>query len=179
MNKVFLNGYLAQDPKGRVTPKGLDQSNITVAVDDSKNSNETYFIPCVIWGNSAKYVNANLTKGSFVAIDGRLSKRKYVMQNGQTSYVTEVLVDNIRAFSLKKNNSENVLNQITQPQVNNDNPQIQNQIPKNDYSDVVVEIDNIINSHNASSNSINEEIDNEDTSDFDEFNELDWEKEFN
>lgn len=176
MNKVFLNGYLAQDPKGRVTPKGLDQSNITVAVDDSKNSNETYFIPCVIWGNSAKYVNANLTKGSFVAIDGRLSKRKYVMQNGQTSYVTEVLVDNIRAFSFKKNNSENVINNVQQSSQNE--TQTSNNLTKSDYSDVVVEIDSIINSHNASNND-SEENNNSDTSDFDEFNELDWEKEFN
>ncbi len=174
MNKVFLNGYLAQDPKGRVTPKGLDQSNITVAVDDSKNSNETYFIPCVIWGNSAKYVNANLTKGSFVAIDGRLSKRKYVMQNGQTSYVTEVLVDNIRAFSFKKNNHEDT-NVVSQPSTSSASNESTIQ-PKSDYSDVVVEIDNIINSHNVSSN---DSIENEDTSDFDEFNELDWEKEFN
>lgn len=174
MNKVFLNGYLAQDPKSRVTPKGLDQSNITVAVDDSKNSNETYFIPCVIWGNSAKYVNANLTKGSFVAIDGRLSKRKYVMQNGQTSYVTEVLVDNIRAFSFKKNNSENSINNVQQSSQNE--TQTANNLTKSDYSDVVVEIDSIINSHNASN--ISEE-NNDDTSDFDEFNELDWEKEFN
>lgn len=174
MNKVFLNGYLAQDPKGRVTPKGLDQSNITVAVDDSKNSNETYFIPCVIWGNSAKYVNANLTKGSFVAIDGRLSKRKYVMQNGQTSYVTEVLVDNIRAFSFKKNNHEDT-NVVSQPSTSSSSNESTIQ-PKSDYSDVVVEIDNIINSHNVSSN---DSIENEDTSDFDEFNELDWEKEFN
>ncbi len=174
MNKVFLNGYLAQDPKGRVTPKGLDQSNITVAVDDSKNSNETYFIPCVIWGNSAKYVNANLTKGSFVAIDGRLSKRKYVMQNGQTSYVTEVLVDNIRAFSFKKNNHEDT-NVVSQPSTSSASNKSTIQ-PKSDYSDVVVEIDNIINSHNVSSN---DSIENEDTSDFDEFNELDWEKEFN
>ena len=174
MNKVFLNGYLAQDPKGRVTPKGLDQSNVTVAVDDSKNSNETYFIPCVIWGNSAKYVNANLTKGSFVAIDGRLSKRKYVMQNGQTSYVTEVLVDNIRAFSFKKNNHEDT-NVVAQPSTSSSSNESTIQ-PKSDYSDVVVEIDNIINSHNVSSN---DSIENEDTSDFDEFNELDWEKEFN
>lgn len=176
MNKVFLNGYLAQDPKGRVTPKGLDQSNITVAVDDSKNSNETYFIPCVIWGNSAKYVNANLTKGSFVAIDGRLSKRKYVMQNGQTSYVTEVLVDNIRAFSFKKNNTDPVLNSSTHNTTDINNNPIVNQEPKTDYSDVVVEIDKIINSHNESNHDV---IENEDTSDFDEFNELDWEKEFN
>lgn len=178
MNKVFLNGYLAQDPKSRVTPKGLDQSNITVAVDDSKNSNETYFIPCVIWGNSAKYVNANLTKGSFVAIDGRLSKRKYVMQNGQTSYVTEVLVDNIRAFSFKKNNSENSINNVQQSSQNE--TQTANNLTKSDYSDVVVEIDSIINSHNASNISENISEENyDDTSDFDEFNELDWEKEFN
>ena len=164
MNKVFLNGFLAQDPKGRVTPKGLDQSNITVAVDDSKNSNETYFIPCVIWGNSAKYVNANLTKGSFVAIDGRLSKRKYVMQNGQVGYVTEVLVDNIKVFNFKRNKTHE--NEVETKNL---------VVKEREYPDVTVEIDDVIN------NSINE-LDNNIKNNKDhlaEYNEMDWDKEFN
>ena len=164
MNKVFLNGFLAQDPKGRVTPKGLDQSNITVAVDDSKNSNETYFIPCVIWGNSAKYVNANLTKGSFVAIDGRLSKRKYVMQNGQTSYVTEVLVDNIKVFNFKRNKTHE--NEVETKNL---------VVDQREYPDVTVEIDDVINN---SLNELNNNIKNN-KDHLAEYNEMDWDKEFN
>lgn len=106
MNKVFLNGYLARDPQPRVTTKGFEQSNIVVAVNDIKNSNESYFIPCVVWGASAKYINNNLKKGSFVAIDGRLTRRSYVTTDGKTNYVTEVIIDNIRNFGTRRNSED-------------------------------------------------------------------------
>lgn len=106
MNKVFLNGYLARDPQQRITSKGLEQSNITVAVNDIKNYNETHFIPCVSWGVQAKYINSNLKKGSFVAIDGRLSVRNYVTNEGQTRYVTEVIIDNVRNFGNRRTSEE-------------------------------------------------------------------------
>ncbi len=156
MNKVFLNGYLAQDPKSRITPKGLDQSNITVAVDDLKNSDDTFFIPCVVWGNSAKFVNANLKKGSFVAIDGRLSKRKYVNKNGENVYITEVIVDNIRSYNFKKNNIDN-------SSTNNEIESDQNN------KETLIEIDNIINAHNIDNNVSNEN---------DVFNEKEWDEIF-
>lgn len=156
MNKVFLNGYLAQDPKSRITPKGLDQSNITVAVDDLKNSDDTFFIPCVVWGNSAKFVNANLKKGSFVAIDGRLSKRKYVNKNGENVYITEVIVDNIRSYNFKKNNIDN-------SSTNNEIESDQNN------KETLIEIDNIINAHNVDNNVSNEN---------DVFNEKEWDEIF-
>lgn len=156
MNKVFLNGYLAQDPKSRITPKGLDQSNITVAVDDLKNSDDTFFIPCVVWGNSAKFVNANLKKGSFVAIDGRLSKRKYVNKNGENAYITEVIVDNIRSYNFKKNNIDN-------SSTNNEIESDQNN------KETLIEIDNIINAHNIDNNVSNEN---------DVFNEKEWDEIF-
>ena len=156
MNKVFLNGYLAQDPKSRITPKGLDQSNITVAVDDLKNSDDTFFIPCVVWGNSAKFVNANLKKGSFVAIDGRLSKRKYVNKNGENAYITEVIVDNIRSYNFKKNNIDN-------SPTNNEIESDQNN------KETLIEIDNIINAHNIDNNVSNEN---------DVFNEKEWDEIF-
>ena len=108
MNKVFLNGYLAQDPKGGVTSKGIDFTNITVACSDVENFNETYFIKCCAYGNTAKYVNANLTKGSLVAIDGKIINRKYVNNNGVKVIVTKVVVNNLKAFTKKSHETIDV-----------------------------------------------------------------------
>jgi len=47
MNKVFLNGYLASDPKQRVTTKGIEQSSFSIGVTDLRNYNDSYFFQCV------------------------------------------------------------------------------------------------------------------------------------
>ena len=105
MNKVFLNGYLARDPESGTTQKGLEFANFSVGVNDIKKWDDTFFIRCTAWGPTAKYVANNLTKGQFVAIDGRLSSRSYINKEGKTSYITEVIVDNIRGYgnTAKKN----------------------------------------------------------------------------
>lgn len=104
MNKVFLNGYLAQDPKQRITSKGIEQASFSLGVTDLRNYNESYFFPCVAWSQQAKYINNNLKKGSFVAIDGRLTRRSYVDVEGKNVYITEVIVDNIKQFGISKTN---------------------------------------------------------------------------
>lgn len=115
MNKVFLNGYLASDPKSRITSKGIEQSSFSVGVTDNRNYSESYFFPCVAWSAQAKYININLKKGSFVAIDGHLIRRSYVNNEGRTVYVTEVIVDNIKHYGIN-----NRANNLEQPISNNE-----------------------------------------------------------
>jgi single-stranded DNA-binding protein len=52
MNKVFLTGYLGQDPdfrefEPRENSSGSSLAKISVAVYDARNSKDSYFIPCV------------------------------------------------------------------------------------------------------------------------------------
>jgi len=47
MNKVFMVGRLAADPQPYVTSNGSQQSRITIACNDVKNRNESYFFPCI------------------------------------------------------------------------------------------------------------------------------------
>jgi single-stranded DNA-binding protein len=47
MNKVFLVGRLSADPILKTTNKGIEFVNITVAVNDLRNKNDSYFLPCV------------------------------------------------------------------------------------------------------------------------------------
>lgn len=98
MNRVTLVGALAQEPENRVTQSGKNYSRINVACSDLRNWNETYFIPCVAWANSSTYISNHLHKGDFVAIDGRLSRRSFVNNEGKNTYVMEVIVDNIKTY---------------------------------------------------------------------------------
>lgn len=98
MNKVLLIGYLANDPKQRITSKGIEQASFSLGVTDLKNYNDSYFFVCVAWNNQAKYINTNLKKGSLVSIDGRLTRRSYIDSEGKTVYLTEIIVDNIKNY---------------------------------------------------------------------------------
>ncbi len=107
MNKVVLLGFLAQDPVGKEFPeKNLVTSNFSVAVTDSRNYNQSYFFNCVAWNQTADYVNSNLHKGDFVAVDGRLTNRSYINKAGAKVYVTEVVVETIRNYGSRKAKEE-------------------------------------------------------------------------
>ena len=112
MNKVLLIGYLASDPKQRITAKGMEQASFNLGVTDIRNYNDSYFFPCVAWNNQAKYINTNLKKGSLVSIDGRLIRRSYVDNEGKTVYVTEVIVDSIKSYN-NRSSSNNVSTNTT------------------------------------------------------------------
>ncbi len=107
MNKVILLGFLAQDPTPREYPeKNLVMSNFSVAVTDSRNYNQSYFFNCIAWNQTADYVNSNLHKGDFVAVDGRLTNRSYINKAGAKVYVTEIVVESIRNYGSRKAKDE-------------------------------------------------------------------------
>ncbi len=100
MNSVQLLGNLARDPEIRFTKTGRAVAMFTVACTRSyipAGSSEprelTDFIPCVAWGNLAENCGNNLTKGSRVFVQGRISVRSYDGQDGQKRYRTEVVCD--------------------------------------------------------------------------------------
>ncbi len=109
MNKVILAGRLAKDPDVRHTQKGDCVASITVAVDRPRKDGQqgADFIPCVVWGNTAKAVGDYKKKGDFVIVEGRMQIRSYEAQDGGKRYVTEVMVSSIEFVggSKEKKNS--------------------------------------------------------------------------
>jgi single-strand DNA-binding protein len=47
MNKVFLVGRISSDPILKVTNNGNEVVNVNLAVNDSRNRDQSYFFPCV------------------------------------------------------------------------------------------------------------------------------------
>ena len=121
MNKVVLIGRLTRDPELRYT-SGNNSAvcNFTIAVDrgftGQSGEREADFIPIVVWNKQAENVKNYLSKGSQVAVEGRIQVRNYDDQNGQKRYVTEVIANNVE-FLGSKNSSNN-----TSSDSNNDEP---------------------------------------------------------
>lgn len=113
MNNVCLVGRLTRDPELRTTNTGISTSTFSLAVDGRPSANgepHTDFINIVVWRNQAENVCKYCTKGSMIAVIGRITTRSYDAQDGTKRYVTEVVADNVRFLSSKGNSADNSVN---------------------------------------------------------------------
>ncbi len=104
LNKVVLIGRLTRDPELRYTTnQNIAVVTFTLAVNrpysrDQQSGNDTNnadFIQCTAWRNQAENVSKYITKGSLVAVDGRLQTRDYMDKDNVRRYVTEVVCDSV------------------------------------------------------------------------------------
>lgn len=95
MNSVHIIGNLTRQPELRFTPNGKAVTNMTVAVSDRFNKENTYFFDVVVWNKTAELCAEWLDKGKKVGVTGRLTTRTYEMQDGQKRKVTEIVADEI------------------------------------------------------------------------------------
>ena len=118
MNKVVLIGRLTKDPELRYTPgNGIAVSSLTLAVDNynSKTGEKgADFIPVVVWGKSAENVAQYCTKGSQIAVSGRITNRSYDAKDGTKRYITEVVADMFNGITFLSSNNASVKNNNSQ-----------------------------------------------------------------
>ena len=107
MNKVFLVGRLARDPELRYTASNLATMRCAIAVDrqyvKEGEDRGADFINIVAFSNRAETMSKYLTKGSQIAIDGRIQTGSYDGQDGKKVYTTDVIVENFQFLDTKGN----------------------------------------------------------------------------
>lgn len=131
VNNVVLSGRLTNDVELRMSQSNKKVCSFTLAVDKYVNGKQQAdFINCVAWERNAEILNEYTSKGSKVNVVGRIQTRNYKNNNGQTIYVTEVLVQQVELLDRKKESSPNqAVNQ-------------QQEIDQYDFSDNYLNIDN-------------------------------------
>lgn len=99
MNKVVLVGRLTKDPELRYTGQGTAVASFTLAVNrrfkSKSGESEADFIPIVAWGNQGENTSKYCSKGSQVAVYGRIQVRNYQANDGTKRYVTEVIAEEV------------------------------------------------------------------------------------
>ena len=113
MNKVFLVGRLTRDPELRYSSSNLATMRCAIAVDRQfvRDGEErgADFINIVAFGNRAETMSKYLTKGSQIAIDGRIQTGSYDGADGKKVYTTDVIVENFQFLDSKgSRNMDNV-----------------------------------------------------------------------
>lgn len=96
LNRTILIGRLTRDPELKYTPQGTAVCTFSLAVDRKFNKDETDFINCVAWRQSAEFIANYGGKGRLVAVEGRIQVRSYENKDGDRRKATEVVADDVR-----------------------------------------------------------------------------------
>ncbi|MEY8437701.1 single-stranded DNA-binding protein [Atopobiaceae bacterium 24-176] len=103
INRVIITGNLTRDAELRATQSGTNVLHIGVAVNDRWRNPQTEqwedrpnYIDCVMFGSRAQSISRFLSKGTKVAIEGRLRWSQWVDRETQKNRSKiEVVVDDI------------------------------------------------------------------------------------
>ena len=108
MNQVILIGRLTKDPELRFTAgSGKAVATFTIAVDRPFSKDRTAdFFRVVVWGKPAENCANYTSKGSQVAVQGRIQNNNYETQNGEKRYTTEIVADRVEFLSRGGNRND-------------------------------------------------------------------------
>jgi single-strand DNA-binding protein len=100
-NRVQLIGHLGMDPEIKALDNGKKLARMSIATNESYQNvkgeliKETQWHNLIAWGKTAVIIEEFLTKGSEVAIEGKLINRNYTDKEGVKRYITEIKVNNL------------------------------------------------------------------------------------
>jgi single-strand DNA-binding protein len=114
MNKCILTGRITKDLELRHTTGERVVCNFTIAVNE-RASEDVDFIDCEVWGKTAENLVNYQSKGSLIAVIGRLKKKDYE-KDGIKKYKSYVIAEEIEFLGAKK--QENASKEETTIEVN-------------------------------------------------------------
>jgi single-strand DNA-binding protein len=100
-NKVQLIGNLGANPEIKNTESGKKLAKFSIATSESYRNakgdrvSETQWHNVIAWGKVADIVEKYLSKGSEVALEGKLIYRNYNDKEGNKKYITEIQVNEL------------------------------------------------------------------------------------
>ena len=105
INRVFISGNITRDAEIRMSQSGMAVMSLGVAVNDRRRNSQTgewedypNFVDCKMFGSRAEKLSQYLTKGSKVAIEGKLRYSSWE-KDGQRRSKLEVIVEEIEFMS--------------------------------------------------------------------------------
>lgn len=106
LNCVTLMGRLVADSELRTTTSGKSVATFRIAVDRSfvrqGEQRQADFVTIVAFGSTADFVAKYFSKGSMIAIQGRIQTRNYEDSNGNKRTAFEVVATEV-SFCGSKN----------------------------------------------------------------------------
>lgn len=104
-NKVQLIGHLGQDPDISGDESGKRKAELSVATNESYRNakgekiTDTQWHRVIAWGKLAEIAEKYLSKGTEIAIEGKLINNHYTDKQGIKRYVTEIHANELLILS--------------------------------------------------------------------------------
>jgi single-strand DNA-binding protein len=106
-NNITITGRLTAQPELKTTPNGVSVCSFTLAVKRPRAKDETDFIPCQAWRQSAEFISRYGAKGNMVAVTGALTTRKWQDQNGNNRINYDVTCDTVELLESRSSGEAN------------------------------------------------------------------------
>lgn len=107
INRVHISGNLTRDAEMRGS--GVSVLAFSVAVNERRKNPQTdewedvaSYVDCVLFGKRAQAVQEYLTRGTKVAVEGRLRQSRWETEDGKTRSKLEVIVDEMEFMSRRE-----------------------------------------------------------------------------
>ena len=111
INRVMISGNLTRDAEIRSTQSGMAILGFGVAVNDRRKNQQTgewedcpNFVDCTVFGTRGEKLQPYLTKGSKVALEGKLRYSSWE-SGGQRRSKLGVIVDDLEFMSSRRDDA--------------------------------------------------------------------------
>lgn len=101
VNKVQLTGNAGSGPEIKTFESGSRMARFTMATHEEYTSKsgektkDTQWHNITAWGKIVDVIEAEVKKGTFLSVEGRLTTRNYTDKNGNKKYITEVVANDV------------------------------------------------------------------------------------
>jgi single-strand DNA-binding protein len=106
INRVVITGNLTRDPELTATASGMSILKMGIAVNDRRKNQQSgewedvpNFFDVVVFGTRGESLSRFLSKGSKVAIEGKLRWRSWETPEGDKRSKIEIIADDIEFMS--------------------------------------------------------------------------------
>ena len=111
-NKILLIGNLTRDPELKYTPSTTAVVNFGLAVNrkwkdqDGAEKQETCFVDCASFANTANAINKYVHKGAPIFVEGRLHLDSWTAEDGTKRSKHKVIVQSVQFLGGKRRNGQ-------------------------------------------------------------------------
>ncbi len=105
VNKVELVGFAGMDAEVKEVRKGMKVARFSMATQENyKNkkgewTSTTTWHRIVLWNNNADIAAASVKKGACVSVLGKINRRSYQTESGDTRFTFEILAKNLTVMA--------------------------------------------------------------------------------
>lgn len=108
INRVLISGFLTRDAELRATQGGTQVLSFGLAVNDRRKNPQSggwedvpNFVDCIVFGRRAEALSRFLSKGTKVAVDGKLRYSSWE-KDGQRRSKLEVVAEDVELMQRRE-----------------------------------------------------------------------------